>query len=414
MQKFKHSLCLAVTLVFAVLLASPISAQEMTVDPTAQFCFSSDDFTNLAEDDGVFITAVPNSRIAKVYYGTRILKAGDALPKDALNQLTLYTDCVTRHDTSVEYYTVSNGKVSAAKELKLSILPRKNDPPTVENSSMETYKNITNTGILKASDPENGTLTYNLVEEPKRGSVELHADGTFTYTPNENKVGNDSFTFTVTDDAGNTSNTATVSIKIKKPTDREVYADMADDPDAFVSMWLKDEGIFSGTTIANHLCFSPDETVTRGEFLVMVMKLVGAEANQAELTSGFSDEAETPAWMQPYITAALRNGMISGTSTKDGVYFRPTSELTKAEAAVMLQNILQLPPNETAPVFSQNTTAAIPTWAAASVSALAQAGIQLNILDDTDLLVRRDAANILYRIHQMMKTDATSTFYWVQ
>lgn len=414
MSHSKYPIRLAAALFFSALLTLPISAQELTVDSTAQFCFSGEDFSTLSDEDGIFITAVPNSRIAKVCYGERVLKAGDALPKEALKQLTLYTDCVTEQSTSVEYYTVSNGKVSGTKALTLSILPQKNDPPTAEDSSLETYKNIANTGELHASDPEGSTLTYTLVDEPKRGTVELHTDGTFTYTPNKNKVGNDRFTFTATDNAGNTSNQATVSIKIKKPSDKEVYADMTDDPDAFVSMWLKEEGIFSGTTIGNHLCFSPEQTVSRGEFLVMVMKLVDADANMVSVSSGFSDEAETPSWMQPYITSALSNGMISGTSSEDGVRFRPTDDLTKAETAVMLQNILKLPSSDTTPVFSQEDASVVPTWAASSVSALSQAGIYLNIATDVDLLTRRDAANVLYSLSQLMDTETLSMFYWVQ
>ena len=414
MYKPKHSVLLAAVLVFAALLALPVSAQEVTVDSTVQFCFSSEDFTNLAADDGIFITAVPSSNIATVCYGERVLQAGDALPREALDQLTLYTDCVTQQTASVEYYTVSDGKVSAAKELKLSILPKKNDPPTAEASSMETYKNIANTGELKASDPEGSALTYTLVDEPKRGTVELHEDGTFTYTPKENKVGNDSFTFTVTDDAGNTSEPAKVSIKIKKPTDKEVYADMTGDPDAFTAMWLKDTGIFSGSTVGGNLCFSPDQAVTRGEFLVMVMKLVDAEASESQMTSGFADEANTPAWLQPYIVSALSNGMITGTSAEDGVYFHPAADLTKAEAAVMLQNILQLPTSSTATVFSQEEETTVPTWAATSAAALNEAGISLEISSDTDLMTRRDAAQVLYAINQLMEGEALSTFYWVQ
>ena len=44
--------------------------------------------------------------------------------------------------------------------------------------------------------------------------------------------------------------------------------------------------------------------VSRGEFLVMAMRVLGMEPDAAVLTSGFADEAATAAWMRPYITAA--------------------------------------------------------------------------------------------------------------
>ena len=92
---------------------------------------------------------------------------------------------------------------------------------------LETYKNIANTGALDARDPEGDTLTYQLVKEPKRGTVELSPDGSFTYTPAQNKVGKDVFTYTATDSAGNVSNAATVTVKIVKPTDRAMYQDLS-------------------------------------------------------------------------------------------------------------------------------------------------------------------------------------------
>lgn len=410
MQRRKHTVLL--TALTAALLATPAAALEITVDPTTQFTFSSEDFTSQESDDGIFLTSVPSSNIADLCLGDRVLQAGDALSREALDQLSLHTACVTQQDVSVEYYTVSDGKITGAKALKLSILPKKNDPPTAEDSSLETYKNIPNSGQLKGSDPEDGPLTYSLVDAPKRGTVDIAADGTFTYTPNENKVGKDSFTFTVTDEAGNTSEPAKVSIKIKKPTDKTTYADMTSDPDAFEAMWMKDEGLFSGSTIGGNLCFSPDETVSRGEFLVMVMKLVEAEASDSQMTSGFADEAETPDWLQPYLTSALRNGMITGISSEDGVVFQSAADMTKAEAAVMLQNILQLPANETQAVFSQEDDSAVPAWAADAAAALSQAGFQLEITDEADALTRRDAAQVLYHVHQLMEQEAIATFYW--
>ena len=35
------------------------------------------------------------------------------------------------------------------------------------------------------------------------------------------------------------------------------------------TMWLKEQGVYTGQRVAGSLCFCPDDTVTRGEFLVM-------------------------------------------------------------------------------------------------------------------------------------------------
>jgi hypothetical protein len=53
-------------------------------------------------------------------------------------------------------------------------------------------------------------------------------------------------------------------------------------------MWLKEQGIFTGSTIGGNFCFSPDKSVSRGEFLVMVMNLVHAKADR---TAGCQSKA---------------------------------------------------------------------------------------------------------------------------
>lgn len=412
MKHLKHTVFfMALT---AALLTATVQAEEITVDPTTQFTFSAADFTNAEQDEGIFLISVPNPKIADLCLGDRTLQAGDALTRDALDQISLHTECVTKQDIAIEYCTVANGSVSEKKALQLSILPKKNEPPIAEASALETYKNIANTGELRAHDPENGILTFTLVEAPKRGSVELHEDGSFTYTPEKNKVGKDSFTFIATDDAGNESEAAKVTIQIKKPTDKATYADMAGDSDAYCAVWMKEAGLFSGSTIGGNLCFGPDETVSRGEFLVMVMKLVEADADEIRTTSGFADEKSTPEWLQPYLTAALRNGMISGISANEGVVFQSNADMTKSEAAVMLQNILQLPTTETQAVFSPEKDPAIPVWAAEAAAALSESGYELNITSSQDPLTRLDAAKLLHHVKNLLDTKAVATFYWVQ
>ena len=394
-------------------LTTSTSALEITADPTTQFQFTSNDFSLEEADEGIFITSVPSTHIASMRYGARTLKAGDTLTTQALNDLTLQTSCVTDQTAVVEYCMISDGKISGIKSLKINILPQKNLPPTAADSTFETYKNIPNQGALNAKDPENGTLQYTVIKEPKYGTVEVNDDGTFTYTPNENKVGKDSFIFTVTDNAGNTSNEAKVSIKIKKPTERTTYADMHGEDGEYVAMWLKEKNIMTGANYAGNLCFEPEKAVSRGEFLIMVMKLFHADNELAALTSGFHDEVTTPTWMQPYIASALRNGMITGINTEDGVVFHPQDDLTKAEAASMIQNIINYPSESATEVFSSEEDA-IPAWAARACAALSKIGIDLSIEHEDDVLTRLDAAKLLYQIDQLMAEDIVTTFYWLQ
>ncbi|MCH8045152.1 MAG: tandem-95 repeat protein, partial [Planctomycetes bacterium] len=72
-------------------------------------------------------------------------------------------------------------------------------------------------GVLANDVDMNGdTLTAQMVDDVQHGTLDLSADGTFTYTPLENFVGIDSFTYRASD-GQLFSNLATVTIRIEAP-----------------------------------------------------------------------------------------------------------------------------------------------------------------------------------------------------
>ena len=388
------------------MFASTAFAAELRVDSPDGLALSAEVFSENEAFEGVYVASVPSQLDAEVSLGARTLRAGDVLDRSMLSQLLVLP--AENRDASCElvYCPIEGGEVQPSRALELSILTGKNEAPVCRDVKFETYKNIANTGVLSASDPEGDTLTYQLVKEPKRGTVDIAPDGSFTYTPAQNKVGKDVFTYTATDSAGNVSNVANVTVKIVKPTDKAMYQDLAGDTLAYTAMWLKDRGVYTGKRIAGNLCFEPEGTLTRGEFLVMAMKLLGAEPESARLTSGFADESKTPAWMRPYIVSAFKSGMVSGVTSPDGMVFRPSSNLTRAEAAVMLQNILDLPQSQEAAVFSEDC--AVPVWAQASVSALESAGISIPVTTSAENLTRREAAELLYECWTLCQNRETA------
>ena len=397
---------LAALMLVLFMLSMSASALELRVNSPDGLALSAEVFSENEAFEGVYVASVPSQLDAEVSLGARTLRAGDVLDRSMLSQLLVLP--AENRDASCElvYCPIEGGEVLPSRALELSILTGKNEAPVCRDVKFETYKNIANTGVLSASDPEGDTLTYQLVKEPKRGTVDIAPDGSFTYTPAQNKVGKDVFTYTATDSAGNVSNVANVTVKIVKPTDKAMYQDLAGDTLAYTAMWLKDRGVYTGKRIAGNLCFEPEGTLTRGEFLVMAMKLLGAEPESARLTSGFADESKTPAWMRPYIVSAFKSGMVSGVTSPDGMVFRPSSNLTRAEAAVMLQNILDLPQSQEAAVFSEDC--AVPVWAQASVSALESAGISIPVTTSAENLTRREAAELLYECWTLCQNRETA------
>ena len=368
----------------------------------ANYCFSQADF--LTEEtqsmSGIFVTQVPSATVSALRMGDRTIQAGDVLPVSALDSLILEPVCTSDRNATITYLPISDNTIGGSQSLEVSIFSGKDECPVAMAGEIETYKNVPNSGTLMATDPENQELKFDLVTSPKRGSVDMTSDGTYTYTPAKNKVGSDSFSFVVTDKAGNSSESATVKVEILKPIDKLTYSDMTDDADQFPALWLHSSGLFTGESVGNVACFNPEQPVTRGQFLIMASNLMEYEPDDAQMSSGFVDVDESPNWMQPYIVSAMRAGFVSGSSSDAGLMFRPTDNLTAPEAAVMLQNMLQLPEVRSAGSFDLPDT--IPVWAVDAVSALHGAGVPVEMTSFT----RRDAANMLYDVSCLLDLES--------
>jgi VCBS repeat-containing protein len=95
-----------------------------------------------------------------------------------------------------------------------------NVPPDAVDDAFSTNEDTAFNGVvtLNDTDPEGDTLTTSLVSGTANGALVFNADGTFAYTPNPDFNGADSFTYQVTDSAGDTD-TATVNITVNPVPD---------------------------------------------------------------------------------------------------------------------------------------------------------------------------------------------------
>ena len=252
---------------------------------------------------------------------------------------------------------------------------------------METYKNLPLDGKLKVNDPEGQAMTYTLTRQPKRGQVTLSENGIFLYTPKKNKVGVDSFVFTATDPAGNVSREATGTVRILKPADASQYTDTAGTPYRFAAEWMKNTGLFVGEQVGGEYCFNGERRVSRGEFLAMAVKLLNIPVDATASFTGYTDE--TPGWLKPYLTAALRAGLTAGLPASET--FGAAEVITGAEAAVMLQNAMDL----TISTAVAELDASVPDWAVNAVTAMSDNGVEVFAAAE---LTRGQAAQLLYQV----------------
>ncbi|MEW6429251.1 MAG: Ig-like domain-containing protein [Thermodesulfobacteriota bacterium] len=121
---------------------------------------------------------------------------------------------------------VSDGNGGTAQAV-VTITIAANLPPTAVADSYAVAEDgvltvTAGTGVLaNDTDPESDPLTAALVATTANGILALNADGSFTYTPNADYNGTDSFTYTAAD-AFSSSNTATVTITVTPVNDPPV------------------------------------------------------------------------------------------------------------------------------------------------------------------------------------------------
>ena len=376
-------------------LIGTASAAEVDCDST--YCFSAEDFSSDASITGICITGLPDS--GTVQLGSRILQPGDVLTADQVAQMT-FSPLYSESDQSAEvgYLPIYENYVADSAAMTIAIRGKEDKAPVAEDSAIETYKNLPNTAKLKVTDPEGQAMTFTVTRQPRRGTVTISEDGSFTYTPKKNKVGVDSFVYTATDPAGKTSREATVTITILKPTDAAQYTDTVGKDCRFAAEWMKHTGIFVGETVAESTCFSPDKEVTRGEFVTMLVKALDIPAEEEITYTGYTDDI--PEWLQPYLAAAMRAGLTAGLDDQEA--FGADQPITGAEASVMLQNALELP---TAAVSTED---GYPEWAESAMATMAENGIALQ----NAAMTRAQVAMALYEASRMAPTaPGTAVFF---
>lgn len=125
------------------------------------------------------------------------------------------------------YFKIPTTTLNTLKEELESELTSNNDvavttEDTPVNGDVSTNDSATSTG----------TLTFAKTTDPIHGTVLFNSNGTYTYTPNTNFNGTDSFTYTVTDTALGESKVNTVTITVNPVLDlvvNDITATIAQD-----------------------------------------------------------------------------------------------------------------------------------------------------------------------------------------
>lgn len=147
---------------------------------------------------------------------------GDAVPGSTANDGVWYHaaeggSAAGGNVTGRNEQTISEG----VRHHTLTITAILDQPPTAGNGSASTQElepvEIDLRPLVSDDTTADGDLVYNIVSGPGSGTlVPTGTPGVFTYTPGAELLGQTSFTYNVTDSAGQTSNTATFTIDVNQ------------------------------------------------------------------------------------------------------------------------------------------------------------------------------------------------------
>jgi VCBS repeat-containing protein len=119
-------------------------------------------------------------------------------------------------------YHANDGSGDSSPVIVSIVVNAVNDAPAANNQSVTTQENRAVSITLQAQDAEGDPLTYRIVSGPANGTLTGVAPN-MSYTPRNNFIGADSFTF-VANDGVVDSNVATVGITVTSPTNQPPVA----------------------------------------------------------------------------------------------------------------------------------------------------------------------------------------------
>src|SRR5207245_1514964 len=130
------------------------------------------------------------------------------------------------------YATANDGKTTTTGPTwSFTAAATANTPPVAANDAFvvneDEILNVSGAGVLgNDSDADGDSLHAVLVSVPSHGALTLNGDGSFSYAPNANYNGPDSFTYKANDGSAD-SNVGTVSITVNAVNDAPVASNQA-------------------------------------------------------------------------------------------------------------------------------------------------------------------------------------------
>ncbi len=363
---------------------------------------------NVSDFKAITFTSLPPSSAGALMLGGRRISQGQTVKRKNISALSFMPS--SKNVTECKFTFTSEGLLGGAEmDCVLKFIEKVNYAPEhdfEEDASVSLWSQeaVSVFGHLSASDPEGDALEYMVIRYPQNGALTLtdKSTGRFLYAPREGFTGKDRFAYVVRDEYGNFTEPAEVTIEVEERLSHVCYTDMTAHPAANAALVMDAKGIMSGTRIGDDMFFSPEQGVSRAEFVAMAMKAYGLRADSTLTATYFDDNGEIPASLRGYVATAARLGIVHGSFDGTALNFRPNDTVTSSEAALIMSTITGKSGGEDLPVTAGEET--LPLWARPAVCGMYECGIFVEsdgAYSHTAEVTRGQAATYLLRMMQL-------------
>lgn len=152
-------------------------------------------------------------------------------------------------------YWVNDGQLdSAVATVSITVNPVNDNPAAINDEytiEEDTTLDVIPPGVLgNDTDPDGDLLSAILVAPPQNGTLTLNADGSLSYTPNENFYGTDGFSYMANDGTGD-SEVASVTINVTPVSDQPTAGDDVYSTDEDIALTIAAPGVLENDADAD-------------------------------------------------------------------------------------------------------------------------------------------------------------------
>ncbi len=285
----------------------------------------ADDTQTTDEDTAVTTNVLTNDSFEGTPSITAITQGTNGTVTNNNDGTLTYTPTPNFNGTDSYTYTVTSGGVTETATVNVTVNPT-NDPTTVggDTSGSEDEDAGAITGTLTATDPDgltDGTY-FTVTGAATNGSASIDpATGAWSYTPNDDYNGADSFTVTITDDAGNTT-TQAINLTVNPVVDIADDTQTTDEDTAVTTNVLTNDS-FEGTPSITAITQGTNGTVTNNNDGTLTYtpnaNFSGTDSYTYTVTSGgVTETATVNVTVNPVNDPTTIGGDTSGSENEDG------------------------------------------------------------------------------------------------